>query len=431
MSERSLPEWVKNVLIVVLALSALYLFTLSPLYLNSPLNGWPGQLSSAAVTDGEEHVSFSAAAGPTRIAVNNSAGRCGVQYDTAAVEALFEQTGTLLGEALGSAGEAQRVSESRWRQALRGEGIYFDFPGSMPLSALSGWLREGERNTLLSGDARRLLLAPGEGGAVWLYYQDGWDTDSFYARSTALQTQAHLSPVTASIAPNGAKFAFEDTRLQSCGPYTLVTNGPDRAAVYEAASPLAAGGEALDDSLSALSFSGALMASYDADEGTVYRRGEDMLLLAPDGSLTYRSGDTALYPVAHEGETPTLAEMIEATRKLCAAVLQPLCGQAEIYLLSATQEGTETTITYCYSLNGAAVWLGKGGWCAQFQLLDGTVSSFTLRSRRYTALEEATPLLPAVQAAAAMEAEDAAGGELMLLYRDTGEREVRGGWIAR
>lgn len=429
MRERHLPEWVKNLLIAALSLSAVCLFTLSPLYLNSPLYGWTGKFTSAAPSGQGEHVSFSAAARPARIAVKNSDGRCGAQYDTAAVDALFEQTGTLLGEALGSAGEARPVGEARWRQALGGEGIYFDFAGAVPLSALSGWLREGERNALLSGDARRLLLAPGEDGAVWLYYQDGWAEGGFYGRATALQVQAHLSPVTASFVPNGARFAFEDARLRACGPYTLVTNGPDRAAVYEAASPLSAGGEVLNSTLSALSFSGALMASYDADEGTVYRRAEDFLLLAPDGSLTYHSGDGTLYPVEREGDVPTLAEMIEATRRLTAAVLEPLCGEARVYLSSAREEGEETRITYSYSLNGAAVWTGEDGWCAQFQLRNGAVTGFTLRPRSYTALGSETPLLPAVQAAAAMEAEDA-GGELVLLYRDTGERELRGGWVS-
>lgn len=430
MRERHLPEWVKNLLIAALSLSAVYLFTLSPLYRNSPLYGWTGKFITAAPADQGERVSFSAAVRPARMAVTNSAGRCGAQYDAAAVDTLFEQTGTLLGEALGSAGAARPVSEDRWRQALGEEGIYFDFAAAVPLSALSGWLREGERNELLSGDARRLVLAPGEDGAVWLYYQDGWEESDFYGRATALQAQAHLSPVTAAFVPNGAKFAFEDTRLRACGSYTLVTNGPDRTAVYEAASPLAAGGEALNATLSALSFSSALMASYDADEGTIYRRGEDFLLLAPNGSLTYHGGDGTLYPVAREGGAATLAEMIEATRKLAAAVLEPLCGEARVYLSAARQEGEETRITYSYSLNGAAVWTGEDGWCAQFLLKDGAVTGFTLCPRSYTALAEETPLLPVVQAAAAMEAEDAAGGELMLLYRDTGEREVRGGWVA-
>lgn len=430
MRGKTLPEWAKNLLIAALSLSAAYLFTLSPLYLNSPLYGWTGRLRPAASADSGVTVSFSAAARPVRMAVNNSAGRCGVQYDTAAVDAAFEQTGALLGEALGSAGAARPVSEDRWRQALLAEGIFFDFAGTVPLAALAGWLREGERNEQLSGDVRRMVLAPGEDGAVWLYYQDGWEGNDFYGCATALQANAHLDPVTASFVPNGAKFAFEDSRLLPCGPYTLVTDGPKSAAVYEASSPLAAGGSALDSVLSALSFSGALVTSYAADEGTVYRLGEDSLLLSPDGSLAYHSGDGVLYPVIREGETPTMAEMIEATRRLSAAVLEPLCGEARVCLVSARQEEAVTTISYSYSLNGAEVWAGNGGWCARFSLTDGLLTAFTLRPRTYTATEEETPLLPVIQAAAAMEAKDAAGSELLLLYRDTGEREIRAGWVA-
>lgn len=431
MKARHLPEWIKNLLIAALSLSAVYLFTLSPLYLNSPLYGWTERLRPAASAAPGVSVSFSAAARPARMAVNNSAGRFGAQYDSDAVDALFNQTGALLGEALGSAGAPRPISEDRWRQALQEDGIYFDFAGTIPLAALAGWLREGERNDLLSGDARRVVLAAGEDDTVWLYYQDGWSESDFYGRATALRVQAHLIPETASFVPNGAKFAFEDTRLRACGSYTLITDGPDRAPIYEAASPLAAGGAALDDALSALSFSGALVASYTADDGTVYRLGEDSLLLAPDGSLTYHSGDGSFYPVPSEGPAPTMAEMIEATRKLSAAVLEPLCGEARVYLVAARQEEDKTVrITYGYSLNGAAVWTGKSGGCAQFTLQEGTLTGFVLRPRSYTALDQATPLLPVVQAAAALEAKDAVGSELLLLYRDTGDGEVRGGWIA-
>lgn len=429
MRDRHLPEWAKNLLIAALSLSALYLFTLSPLYLNSPIHGWTGRLFSAAAPGDRVTVSFSAAARPARMAVTNSAGRFGAQYDAAAVDALFDQTRTLLGEALGSAGEALPVSEAVWRRALQDEGIYFDFAGTVPLSALAGWLREGEKNSLLSGDARRMILAPGEDGAVWLYCQDGWEEDTFYARATALGVRAHLTPVTTALAPNGAKFAFEEERLGGCGPYTLITDGTAAAAVYDAAAPFPSGGGALEHALSALSFSGALVTSYAADEGTVYRQGEESLLLASDGTLRYH-GDGSLYPVAREGELPSLAEMIEATRKLTTAALEPLCGDARIYLISARQEGEESCITYGYSLDGAEVWTGKSGWCAQFRLQDGVITAFTLFPRTYTARMDTTPLLPVVQATAAMEAEGAAGSELKLVYRDAGDGEVRAGWVA-
>lgn len=425
-----LPEWVKNVLIAVLSLTAIYLFTLSPLYLNSPLRGWTGRVFSSAEPGTAVSVSLTAAARPSRVVVTNGAGRCGAQYDSAAVDALFDQTGALLGEALGSAGTPSSISERRWRQALEGDGVYYDFTGCVPISALAGWMREGESNPLLTGDVRRLALAPGDGGAVWLFFQDAWDPSAFYSCVTALRADTHLRPLTAAFVPNGAKFAFEDSALDRCYPYTLVTQGVGEAAVYTASSPLAAGGEALEQPLSSLSFSGPLVTSYTGDDGTVYRAGDDALLLGRDGSLLYRGADGARYPVACAGAEPTVGEMIETTRQLVTAVAEPLCGEARLYLISALREGEETVITYGYSLNGAAVWLGSDGWAAQFSLTGGALTGFLIRPRCYTASGASLPLLPAVQAAAAMEAKGAEGSELLLVYRDTGGETAAAGWTA-
>lgn len=423
------PEWGKNLLILGLSLSAVYLFTLSPLYLNSPLRGWTSRM--LPVGDGTAvSVSLTAAARPTAMAVTSSAGRYGLQYDTAAVDALFDQTGGLLGEALGSAGAPVAVPEWRWRGALGDEGVYFDFSGVIPFSALAGWLGDGERNDQLSGDVRRLVLAPGEDGAVWLYYQDGRDPGVFRACATALKVDSHLTPLVTAFAPNGASFAFEEEALALCYPYTLIAGGTTSAAVYTASSPLAAGGEALKQALSALSFSGALVTSYAVDGGTVYRVGEDSLLAGRDGSLTYYGTDGSLYPVASEGSAPTLAEMIETTRRMVASVVEPVCGDARLYLISASEEGGDTVITYGYSLNGAQVWTGNGGWAAQFTLTDGLLAGFTVYPRCYTATGGGTPLLPAAQAAAAMEARGAGGSELLLVYRDAGGEHVLAGWAA-
>lgn len=424
-----LLEWLKDIAIVCLSLSAIYLFTLSPLYLNSPLKDWTSRLSAGVEGGTPVSVSLTAAARPTRIAVNNSAGRYGIQYDTAAVDALFSQTGTLLGEALGSADAPVPISQRQWRQALTDEGIYFDFTGSIPFSALTGWLQDDGSNDLLTGDVRRLVLAPGSDGSVWLFYQDTRE-EAFYACSTALSAEAHLSPVTSAFAPNGARFAFEDSALDQCYPYTLITDGTADSPVYSAASPLTAGTETRDQALSALSFSGALVTSYASDEGTVYRTGEDTLLLARDGSLVYRSSDGAFYPVGSAGPAPTLAEMIETTRQLLSAAVEPLCGDARLYLISAHHDGGETVVTYGYSLNGASVWSGTEGWAAQFHLTGGTLTGFTIHLRCYTATEDSTPLPPAVQATAAMAARGAAGSELLLLYRDSGGDTVSAGWIA-
>lgn len=424
-----LPEWAKNLLIVLLSLSALYLFTLSPLYLYSPLKGWTDRLFSGKDGDGPVSVSFTAAARPTRIAVTNSAGRYGLQYAAADTDALFDQTGNLLGEALGSAGELSPISEQRWRQALAANGIYFDFAGSIPLSALAGWLRDGEQNPRLSGEVRRLVLAPGDDGQVWLYCQDARSPSSFAACATALSAQSHLEPAVAPFSPNGTKFAFELPDLDGCYPYTLITGGPSSVPIYTVTSPLATAGT-LDSVLSSLSFSGALVTSYQVDEGTVYRSGENTLLLARDGTLTYHGVDGQRYPVSSENTDPSLAEMIETTRQLLTSTLGALCGDARLYLISA-RSGEETVITYGYSLDGAQVWSGTEGWCAQFRLTAGNLTGFTLWPRSYTATDNLTPLPPIRQATAAMEAKGAGGGELLLIYLDTGGDTAAASWVAK
>lgn len=423
------PEWVKNLLIIGLSLSALYLFTLSPLYLNSPLRGWTSRLGPAAEGGQTVSVSFTAAARPTRMAVNSGAGRYGLQYDAAGVSALFSQTGSLLGEALGSAGEAAAVSEGRWRRALTGESLYFDFSGSIPFSALTSWL-SGEENPLLTGDVRRLALAPGnDGEEVWLFWQDAWNSALFYASVTNLRVSAHLEPQLTAFAPNGARFAFEDEALAAYYPYTLITDEPGSAAVYAASNPVAAREDpAMKQLLSALSFSGVLVAEYAMGDDAVYRAGENTLTVSRDGSLAYHGTDGSYYPVASEGAQPTLAEMIETTRRLAAGALQPLCGEAELYLLSARQEDGETWITYGYSLNGAPVWTGNEGWAAQFKLVNGALTGFVMHPRSYYATDRATLVLPAVQAAAAMSALEVQDSELLLVYRDVGGETVSAGW---
>ena len=67
--------------------------------------------------------------------------RYGVQYDTAACDALFQQGASLLVEALSSAGTPRQIGRQEWERALtQAPGLYFDFLGQLPLDVLAGWL---------------------------------------------------------------------------------------------------------------------------------------------------------------------------------------------------------------------------------------------------------------------------------------------------
>lgn len=430
MSESRVPEWVKNLLIAALSLSALWLLTLSPMYMGSPLQARIQALFSAGETDGAPpSVSLTAAARPTRIAVVNDDGRYGVQYDTQAVDAAFDNLGALLGEAVGTASAPFVIQEARWRQALTQPGVYFDFSGAIPFSALSGWLRGGEVNTALTANARRMVLSFGDGeNDVWLFWLDE-DTGHFYACSTPLDRTLHLLPNLASWLPNAAFFAFEDPDYADCYPYTLITSTPSPA-VYSASTPLSAENDAnAGQVLAALNYAAAAGSSYATSEGTRYTDGNNTFLLTNSGTLRYHAADP-VQPASADAEAPTTAQLIEVTRKLAADTLGLLCGDARIYLISAQADGDSLSITYGYSLNGAAVSLYDEGWAARFTIEKGALSGFTLHFRSYTATASSTLLLPELQAVAALNALNARGGELLLSYRDTGGDSVTAGWIA-
>ena len=425
-----LPEWVKTVLIVLLSLSALWLLAQSPLYRGSPLESRVARLFAPGETGGQETVSLTAAARPVRAAVVNDDGRYGVQYDEDAVGGVFDSLGALLGEALAAAQTPSVITESRWQEALQAPGVYFDFTGSIPFSALTQWLRGGEAGGALTGSVRRIALAAGPGaGDVWLYWQDA-GTEEFYACATALDRELHLTPSLAAYLPNAAFFAFEDEAYAACDPYTLITAAPSPA-VYAAFTPLSAENDgAVTQVLEALSYSTSSGSTYAISDGTRYTDGSGTFHLTDNGVLSYYAGDASRYPIPAEGETPTVSECIETTRRLVEDTAGRLCGDARLNLISAQWEGSDLVLTYGYSLNGAAVYLYDEGWAARFTVSGGFIDQFALRFRSYTATTAITMLLPELQAAAALPDLGAEHAELLLCYLDTGGDSVSAGWIA-
>ena len=158
---RPVAEALKSVLIVILALNAVYLTALA-ISAGTPGGGSPAglleQLRSALAGDqGEGETAQTGqpamAARPVRMAVVNSQGRYAAEYDAALTDQLFDQLAGLLSEALASAQAPRQVTQSAWRQALCEPGVYFDLLGDVPLDALYAWLGEGGSNPSLDGAA--------------------------------------------------------------------------------------------------------------------------------------------------------------------------------------------------------------------------------------------------------------------------------------
>lgn len=421
--KRRLIEWGKDALIVLLSLSAAYLLSLTPLVRDSGVL----ELLSPRESAGPDSLSAGQGAAmlPARLAIADGEGRCGVQYDEARLEELFSSLGALLGDALASAGTPQPISEVQWRQYLSGKGVYFDFAGEVPLSALEHWL-QGAGTAGLDGCARRVLLCAGQGDQVLLCWQEAGE-ERFFSCATALTQALHLDLATESAASNGAYFAFDNPALsQLLDPYTLVTEAPQQGACYAASNPLAGDGVAVV--LDALAFSGKSAAPVSG--GEVYLDGGDRLMVSSGGTVSYRAAQGEKYPAAPANRESGLAGAVEQARALAEGALGALCGEARLYLMSAQEVQGALCLRFGYLLGGCPVYLSGEGWAAEFWVTDGYITQFTLRFRSYTPSGEHALLLPVDKAAAMLPSIGQQRRELVIQYRDGGGPTVSPQWAA-
>jgi len=434
---RRLIELFKSLLIVALTLSAALLMGRAQLARIPAVSSWVGSVLGVfadreAPQDGQSGGSdLNTGLRPVCLAVRNESGRYGIQYDSDAVNASFEkELGTLLGEALAQAGEAYTVSEEAWRLALCAPeaSVYYDFLGSVPLSALSGWLG-GETNVRLTADARRLLLVSGGGGAV-LYYCGAHG--EYYACSVAGELSARLREVAGDYTPNNAVFAFEwEERYPKLAPYVMILPDPPAPPVYTSSNPIGTGEEAdLSVLLRGLSFQPQTSEVYTGAEGLVVREGMDTLRIGTDGTVFFHASDrqNPRYPVRSAGETATKGELVETARVLLDRGFYP--GDAGFYLMG-TEPGQDGTLCvyFGYLLSGCAVEVAGDGYAARVVLTEGYISEFTLHCRTYQKTGEISAVLPEVQAVAAMNALTTDKSELLLRYLDGGG-SVPACWVA-
>lgn len=422
-AERRWLERGKDALIILLALSALYLLSMTPLVQDSgvlellrpPEPAGSGTAASANA----------AAAVPARMAVNAPAGRYGLQYDQAALDEALTLLSPLLGEALASAWETRAVTERQWREYLGRTGIYFDFSGQIPLNALGGWLR-GAGDCLLDGSARRLLLAADGEDDVLLCWQDE-AAGAYYVSSTALTQRLHLDPAVEDYTANGAYFAFEDGDMaQWLEPYTLIAEGAQGVRTYTVSDPLAAP-EGVEALLEALSFSGRDHAAVSG--GEAYLDGDDRLVIAGDGTVTYRTARPEKYPAGTAQPDGSPSQAVEAAWALAERSIGASCGEARLCLTQVEEAAGGWRVCFGYRLDAAAVRVGDAGWAAEFWIWDGYIVKFTLQARCYTDTGEEVLLLPIDRAAALLPELTHRKVELAIQYQDRGGGTVDPEWV--
>ena len=425
---RRVIELGKDLLIVLLTCSAIWLAVGSQLM--HPLRGALTPEAPQPTPGQEEGTAGIEAVRPLRITANLVGGtepvRYGVQYDEQACDALFQQTASLLAEALSGAGTPETITSRRWEQALlSAPGLCFDFQGTIPMPVLVGWL-SGE-DTQLTASVRRVILTVEEGTTV-LYFRDE-EEGNYYRCPSEMADERHLAESLSALSGNGAFYAFESEAYAALGGETLISAQVPVPRVYSASNPVSGGRDSLSALMEELGLSANPNSYYYAGSAHVGRSGNDTLRLFDSGMAVYESEEGSdHFLVSSQGEEPTLLEAVEACRKI-ASVLSARCGQARLFLGSVVQGEDGLEVSFEYSLNGSQVRL-EGGSAASFLIRDGRIIQFVLRFRSYADSGETSVVMPYLQAAAALEAQGLEGEELLLVYVDGGGDTVSASWAA-
>ncbi len=419
-------EYGKNILIVLLIISALLLAAETGLFFNivrgdeikdtlsSFLKG-----ETPAVDMGSDAV-YSQAAAPLAIVVTDESGaHHGIQYDGDALNVAYSRLAPTFGEALGSAGEVLPVSDEAWRGAISNQGVYFDFLTPQPLSAVASWLGTESPSQHI---ARYFCLAC-EGESLYLYYIRSRD-GAAYRCETALKASA-LSPRLTEFLPDGTHFSFELDSDDGIAPYTLIKkNIPDINSIVSHSAT----GSSFDVSLlfKAFGMNSFTVNSYpEADGVTVYVEGESTLRVAIDGEVQFRyTGSDGVF--AADTNVPGI---IDFARRLVSSAAGGYSGIALLRLsyIGFDAAAAEYILYFDYVIDGVSVRIGGASHAVELAISeDGKLTSASLFLRQYTADEKKESPLPSLQAAAAAAAEG--GGEPLLIYEDTGDR-VAASWI--
>lgn len=419
--QRRRRDFLQNITIVLLTLSAVFLFAQTQLYSLGvdAGSGYLRYLSAPQAPAVSETAALTSLSAPVRLAVTGVyGGRYGSVALTTTDEA-FEPVGGLLREALRSVQSLTPCETEDILSALEGTSVYFDFLEPLPLPVLAGLVGA----SLDSGiSARRLVIsARGESEAV-LYL---WDGASDCRLGHTSISAAELEGVVGGYELNGASFAMdgagpESARMEACSLFPL--EPPEL--------PVLAVSAALPDEdalLTALGFYPRTNSRYTESGGVdVVTDGDRTLRLSPDGSIRYRSGGDPALSIAAAGEIPTVTEAAMGTGALLNSLLAAQTSEAGLYLRGIRETETATVLTYGWQYSGVPIRLDRGGAAAEVTLSGSVVSMLTLRFRQYTDTGELSLLLPLRQALAIAARQE--GAELSIGYVDNGAAAAS--WLA-
>jgi len=120
---------------------------------------------------------------PDAVLVHRAGGAaCAAEYSAADVQAVVQLFAPILGEALGTAGNPEHISEESFRAALAENSVYLHFPCRAPLRLLADWLGSGMTGAAADIQSELICLCAA-GDKTALCFRDS--TGQFFRCATA------------------------------------------------------------------------------------------------------------------------------------------------------------------------------------------------------------------------------------------------------
>lgn len=409
-------DFIQNITISLLAVSALFLFSRTQFFQLgvSAGSGYWQRITAPVSSDTADVPLSDSLSAPVRTAVTGEYGRYGsVSLTTDSQD--FTPLKNLLREVLGSARSQTESTQAAFLDALRSASVYCDFLTPLPVNYIADLMGASIVDSQLS---IRALAAAERNEQVYLFLWDGGS--HYYQCSTAVQPAA-LAEIQAQFELGISTFAFEEDGAH-LAPLSLF---PDplpqlpQLTLSETTIPT-------ETLLTALSFNPHTNSRYQDAGGTeVIVEGDRVIRISAGGAFTYTSGGETLLTVDTAGSVPTVREAVTGIQSLLDSLLP--AGEARLYLSHLEQNGADTLLRFDYQLDGVPIRFADGSSAAEITLSGQSIAALSLRPRQYVSGSTAS-LLPLPQAIAIAEQKN--GAELSIGYADTGTYPLSAVWLS-
>lgn len=413
-------ELLKNLVIVLLFICAVFLGWQSRLFGNAPedvgsLTELLQELSGKTAGSGQDDSPRAAEpAKPVAIAVTGGdGGHYGVRYDMRELDQMYRSTALFFSQALGTAQPVRKTDGAAWRSALKSPGVYYEYASPVKLFILGRWLGADVSGTW-GGIPVRMLCVTEAGDETKLFFRND-ATGEYYEAEAAVRGDIGIAAD--DYGSNGAVFAFEIVPGSKAPGMLLLPDTPGYPQI-EASNPLS--DKTKRDKV--------LLNLGVSDLGHSFKSGDTEKFVGEDFNLDISSNGVVSYRRTAEAgasyNPPDEADAILMAYLAVSAQLGNYCGDAAVYYHSSSAlPGGGYRVLFRYIVAGGAVWLYRDGYAASVTVKGGEISAMTLCFRSYTVSNTITSLLPEIQAAAA------ADRDYMLGYHDNGSGPLLPEWV--